>query len=406
MEIKAKDGVYKVYDYDRDHNPDVVMPDGRAVEMSQADLDKFLIDEDMTALPESSNVVEQPMANNEAKLTQFMNEKGLYQNGFYEIAKTQGKTNELFHTVLETKNEKNLFFFVDDYAQDHDFPTDKRDVFYHQLRNTDKIYEYRGPMDHLAKSFDESVFHSFKELKSHDADKWWPIRLGDHGQYALAQKFHTGTFPFRSDHYFVDTNGDGRNELIIENDKDLVASFKKGHFDIQEDSGPSAEPKPSPGARSPWEADKKILMTEEGGESKIEYVALKEETVPKTSPGALPQKELREDSGPKIVDSSDQVTAAESPSAPAELVKDMIMKKNVADIEPRVLAVESINRGDPGLHFDLAKIENGDRDYLMKVRENVNGMLVFLGNSSGGNVPKLSQGYSEILEFLDKKLSK
>lgn len=408
MEIKGREGVYKVYDWDRDSRPDVVMPDGRQLEMSQQELDSFLVDKNMTASPVSETLPALPPDSAEqqqARLTQFMNEKGLYQEGLYETAKSQNKTDDLFRTVLQTKNEKNLSFFVDDYAKDHGFSTDKRDIFYHQLRNTDKIYEYQGPVEHLVKSFEEDVIDNFKSAQDHVAKKWYPIRLGDQGPYALVQKFHTGIMPFRSDHYFVDTNGDGRSEFIIDNDQDLAVAFKKGHFEVKTENafGPVVE-------EQLHSHEDSLHSHEEHKQHHIEYVANKGETTPQSSPEELSKEDLVDDSTPKIVDTSDQVLEAEAKtatnSATAELVKNVTMEKNLMDMEPRLLAVESINRGDPSLHFDLNKIETGDEPYLTKVREDVQGMLAFLRNSSGGNVPKLYQGYSEVLILIDKKLAK
>lgn len=415
MEIKSKDGIYKVYDWDRDANPNVVMPDGHSQEMSAQELNNFMENKGILA----PHLEAAPVADPRVKLTEFLEHRGsAYSPQLYEAAKTDGKLNDLLRSVLDTKSDKNLDNFVNDYSRDHHFTPDKTSVFCQQIERMEDrgdLDHYKGSMDDLAKSFDDNVIKDFKEIKGGEAMKWRPVRLGPEGQYALVEKYHSGVWPFRSDHYFVDTDGDGHSDFVVDKDKQLEQAFKKGYFDkapaaIAEPAhtghhhgeeasvGQPDEPWVPKAERSPWEPSHKTLQYS-GDRPEAESSAA----------GDIPPKQVM-DEEPKIIDTSDQVqsaaTAEHNATLNPEAVKDVALDPEITKLEPVNLAVESINRGDPSLHFSLEKIQTSDLEYLSKVKNGIDKMLVYLKVSQGEKVRILEAGYKQILEEINKKVEK
>ncbi|PWB38992.1 MAG: hypothetical protein C3F02_01120 [Parcubacteria group bacterium] len=419
MEIHGKDGVYKVYDWDRDSQPNVVMPDGRSLEMSPADLDKFMSEHSIISHPVETGAV---AGHPEAGLDEFLSERGASYNAqLFEAAKAEGKVNDLFHSVLETRSDRNLHHFVNDYGREHNFSPDKTSVFYHQLKHHAESVNYheQGSIDDLAKSLDDNVVKSFNDIKGGEANIWRPVQLGPEGQYALIQKYHTGSWPMRSDRYFVDTNGDERQDFAIQDSKQMQQAFKAGYFQQAVDPHPSESQIPLPdkvqpeetfvpkSTESPWAPEHKTL---EGSEVKYNTPESDVAATGQKSPWEIPNKTVIDDE-PKIIDTSDQIKpATEQPAViDLETVKDVAPDTEQVKVEPVALAVESINRGDPSFHFNMDKIQSADLAYLSKLKEDIEGargMLPFLENSEGERVRILEAGYKEILEQINKRLEK
>jgi hypothetical protein len=70
------------------------------------------------------------------------------------------------------------------------------------------------------------------------------------------------------------------------------------------------------------------------------------------------------------------------------------------------LAVESINRGDPRLNFNLEKIATADPDYLQRVKDDVRASLFALEKIKGDQpgAGQLASGYKEVIQAIDKRL--
>jgi len=211
-ELKSDDGTYKVYDWDRDGRPNVIMPDGNSAEMSVEDLKNLLQSKDL--------------AYTQAELdTQALNERfdaytesgqGQYESSMYDMAGGDAaKQGALLQHIVESKDPGQIESYLKDYLGHNGFSGNKSDIFLATLKDkgqVDSALIYDGDpshgtqlLDKLRAQFDSTVRGDFDAVKHSNADEWHPIKIGD--EYYLAQKYHTGVYPFRSDHYFI-SNGE------------------------------------------------------------------------------------------------------------------------------------------------------------------------------------------------------
>jgi hypothetical protein len=243
LEIKSGDGAYKVYDWDRDGRPNVFFPDGHNQEMSPQELSKFLADKNIINIPvENAQIdVEAAKAAETAAQQQvetFLTQGGDYNHGLYEAANNSGHLDELVTKVVASGNQEQLSGLVHDYVRDHGWSEEKTNLFISALKRGDKIdlssdhFDLNNPqvIAENMHGFEASALDSFDKVKDMPAGHWHQVRMGD--EYALVQKYHTGVWPLRSDHYLIDTDGDHKVDALKLDDNAMRQAFHKESLGI------------------------------------------------------------------------------------------------------------------------------------------------------------------------------
>ncbi len=253
LEIKSGDGAYKVYDWDRDGRPNVFFPDGHSQEMSQQELSKLLADKNIINVPAAevagqASEVDLAIADldkaadivRQHTLEKFLAQGGDYNHSLYEAANNSGHLDELVTKVVASGNQEQLSGLVHDYVRDHGWSEEKTNLFISALKRGDKIDLSSGHFDlnnpqvivENMHGFEASALDSFDQVKDMPAGQWMPVRMGD--EYALVQKYHTGVWPLRSDHYLIDTDGDHKVDALKLDDNAMRQAFlKKGAESIK-----------------------------------------------------------------------------------------------------------------------------------------------------------------------------
>ncbi len=240
LEVKSPDGLYRVYDWDRDGQPNVQFPDGHNQEMSSADLSKFLADKNIVTSPEvlaaqAAATEAAAKAATELAATQaaavaaqqhvetFLTQGGAYNHELFEAAKNSGHLDDVVDKVVNSANQTQAGGLVYDFARDQGWSAEKTNVFLGALRSGEKIdlsaagANVNGAqvISESMKAFERAALDSFDKVKDMPADHWMVAKLGD--DYALVQKVHSGVWPFRGDHFLVDTNGDHQIDATLDN---------------------------------------------------------------------------------------------------------------------------------------------------------------------------------------------
>ncbi len=246
LEIKSGDGAYKVYDWDRDGRPNVFFPDGHSQEMSQQELSKFLADKNIINVPVENVQIDVEAAKAAAEtaakqqVETFLAQGGEYNHGLYEAANNSGHLDELVAKIVASGNQEQLSGLVHDYVREHGWSEEKTNLFISALKRGDKIDLSSGHFDlnnpqviaENMHGFESSALDSFDKVKSIPSGHWVPVRMGD--EYALVQKYHTGVWPLRSDHYLIDTDGDHKVDALKLDDNAMRQAFlKKGAESIK-----------------------------------------------------------------------------------------------------------------------------------------------------------------------------
>ncbi|MBT7765900.1 MAG: hypothetical protein HN730_02020 [Bdellovibrionales bacterium] len=227
VSLQTEDGVVKVYDWDRDGNPNVVMPDGSHQEMSTEQLKVFMEERNvaMTAeevVTEDARVAELTRVEGvKTQIDGFLVGDTEYSNDMYAVAKADGKLDDVLHKMLSDNNTKQLEQFVGDYFKDNNMGDDKRVVFLHEiskLYGTDELRNYDGSMKRLMGAFESNVTRNYREMEfafdQASGDKEWvPVAVGE--KYALVR--HDARF-MRKDLFYIDINGDGVPDAIKDAD--------------------------------------------------------------------------------------------------------------------------------------------------------------------------------------------
>lgn len=304
-EIKSGEDVYKVYDWDRDGRPNVLMPDGSSAEMSV---------EEMKAFFQEKNIAFTEQEIDAAAAAQRFDQYtggggGQYESGMYQMAQGNSEqANALFKHVLESNDQSQIETYIKDDLQTHGFSPSKSQVFLALLKDGGDIDNTLNgaidagnenptqTMDDLRSTFDSSVKTSYDALKGVDAKEWHPVKLGD--RYFLAYKYHEGPFwPLRSDHFYLsDGSLDGSGSYVITehlDDHAMKDFFEHGPGDSgstppdnvapQETGQVSPEPTPQP---SPAENTNAAEAPQSGNNTDFEPVKATE-----TTPGSTPQTE-------------------------------------------------------------------------------------------------------------------
>lgn len=170
----------------------------------------------------------------------FLAQGGEYNHGLYEAANNSGHLDELVTRVVASGNQEQLSGLVHDYVRDHGWSEEKTNLFINALKRGDKIDLASGHFDlnnpqviaENMHGFEASALDSFDKVKDIPSGHWVPVRMGD--EYALVQKYHTGIWPLRSDHYLIDTDGDHKADALKLDDNAMRQAFlKKGAESIK-----------------------------------------------------------------------------------------------------------------------------------------------------------------------------
>ncbi len=248
LEIKSGSDVYRVYDWDRDARPNIVFPDGHTQEMSVGELNQFLTEKNILSVENTESVSPLESAASttpeiatatiaDQKAEDFINNGGAYTRDVYEAAKNSGHLPDLVSAVVKGEDQAQTGDLVSDYARDNGWSEDKIRVFLNAMRSGEKIDLSSGQFDASdpdiiiknMQAFEKSALDSFDKVKDMPADRWMPARIGN--DYFNIQKVHGGVWPFRSDHFLVDANGDFKIDAIKLDDASLRAAFRRDNFD-------------------------------------------------------------------------------------------------------------------------------------------------------------------------------
>lgn len=248
LELKSGSDVYRVYDWDRDARPNIVFPDGHTQEMSVEELNQFLTEKNILAVdsPSSEATVDTAATMSqeatttalaEQKVENFVNNGATYTRDVYEAAKSSGHLPDLVSAVVKGENPVQTGALISDYARDSGWSEDKIRVFLNAVRSGEKIDLSSGQFDtndpdiiiKNMQAFEKSALDSFDKVKDMPSDRWMPARIGN--DYFNIQKVHGGVWPFRSDHFLVDVNGDFKIDAIKLDDASLRAAFRRDNFD-------------------------------------------------------------------------------------------------------------------------------------------------------------------------------
>ncbi|MFA6252791.1 MAG: hypothetical protein WCV69_00770 [Patescibacteria group bacterium] len=170
----------------------------------------------------------------------FLTQGGDYNHGLYEAANNSGHLDELVAKVVASGNQEQLSGLVHDYVRDHGWSEEKTNLFINALKRGDKIDLSSGHFDlsnpqiiaENMHGFEASALDSFDKVKDIPSGHWVPVKMGD--EYALVQKYHTGVWPLRSDHYLIDTDGDHKVDALKLDDNAMRQAFlKKGAESIK-----------------------------------------------------------------------------------------------------------------------------------------------------------------------------
>ena len=319
-EIDASDGTYKVYDWDRDSNPNVIFPDGHAEEMSVDKLNSLFEEKNIFMSDQEVAVADQEamQAATARSVDQFLSGESKYSENLYDDAKANGKLDEVFHKLLGTGDKTKITPFIEDHFKANHLSDNQLNIFLRYAYANQGLAEFDGSPADLVDDFEAQTVSNFGDLKGGNADIWRTVKVGD--QYALVQKFHTGMWPMRSDHYFVDFNGDGQADTQLDHDA-MQAVYNKGYFGEE-----VPEPVPEPTKVEESEpAVKKERMFETSKASYRDTEAVKAEETPAASPE--PAKVEPEPVKPGVYDFSE--TKSAEPAMP-----DIGTPEIKGDVEP------------------------------------------------------------------------
>ncbi|PLX25782.1 hypothetical protein C0580_01440 [Candidatus Parcubacteria bacterium] len=268
-EIKSGEDVYKVYDWDRDGRPNVLMPDGSSAEMSVEEMKAFFQEKNIAFTQQEIDAVAAAQ-----RFDQYTGGGGgQYEQGMYQMAQgSPEQANALFKQVLESNDQGQIESYIKDDLQAHGFSPSKSQVFLATLKDGGNIDSTLNgaidgasenptqTMDDLRNTFESSVKTSYDAIRGVDDKEWHPIKLGE--KYFLAYKYHERFWPIRSDHFYLsDGSLDGDGSYIITehlDDHAMKDFFEHGPEDNaapQEVSQASPQtevnPKSSPQAETP-----------------------------------------------------------------------------------------------------------------------------------------------------------
>lgn len=249
LEIKSGSDIYRVYDWDRDAQPNVIFPDGHTQEMSVGDLNKLLAEKNILAVENAkiestvdtvtATAPEVVAANiTEQKVEDFINNGSDYTRDVYESAKNSGHMSDLVSSVVKGENPVQTGALISDYARDSGWSEDKIKIFLNAVRSGEKIDLSSGQFDtndpdiilKNMEAFERSALDNFDKVKDMPAEHWIPARIGD--QYFNIQKIHSGFWPARSDHWLIDTNGDFATDAIKLDDHAMRAAFSQDKIEL------------------------------------------------------------------------------------------------------------------------------------------------------------------------------
>jgi hypothetical protein len=162
----------------------------------------------------------------------FLTQGGDYNHGLYEAANNSGHLDELVAKVVAGGNQEQVAALVRDHATDQGWPAAKASVLVGALMHGDKVDLSGASIAENMKAFENAALDSFDKVRDVPSGHWVPVRMGD--EYALVQKYHTGIWPLRSDHYLIDTNGDRAADALKLDDNAMRQAFlKKGTESIK-----------------------------------------------------------------------------------------------------------------------------------------------------------------------------
>ena len=243
LEVKTEEGVYKIYDWDRDGQPNLISPDGSHQEMSPEKLSNFLMEKNIIepTAPEAPDAPDAPDAAEAArqtlvqKIDSFIDKgEGSYSSDMFALAKEQGRLDEVFRGILAKGDSDQAGIFVRDYFQDNNLNDNKRDVFLFELHRALSTAEIKSEEITIAKMLESFDQHTIKDLDSliekfdsPGGDKEL-VAIEVNGQYALVKRVDAfgGAFAKGTEDFYIDTDGDSRWDLKIKGVKNLKKIFE------------------------------------------------------------------------------------------------------------------------------------------------------------------------------------
>ncbi|MDD5749309.1 MAG: hypothetical protein PHO91_00780 [Patescibacteria group bacterium] len=235
LEVKTEEGVYKIYDWDRDGRPDVISPDGSHQEMSSEKLSDFLAEKNISQAPapEAPDAAEIARQARLEKIEALISKgEGSYSSDLFAVAKEQGQLDELFRSILAKGENEQASAFVRDYFQDNDLSDNKRDIFLFELKRVLTTEEIKSPeitMDKMLASFDSHTAKDFDTMAERfgtgrDSEL---VTINVNGQYAIVKRVDAfgGAFGRGSESFYIDTNGDNKWDLKIKGIKAMKEIF-------------------------------------------------------------------------------------------------------------------------------------------------------------------------------------
>jgi len=200
MSITSGDDTYQVYDWDRDNNPNVIMPDGTHKEMSVNELQEMLQSNDL------AEPVTETAADTSSTAAAAEQDSGNF-------------SNDSLQEILQSNDSGHIEEYLSDYVSEHGWAEDKARVFLNSLRNLTDM-EIHGDLGHaidgdpsemtttdldrLMDKFDKfAVKDNWSDLNDVDTNHWTPVKIDDH--YHMANRVH---FRLRSDPFIFNIGGD------------------------------------------------------------------------------------------------------------------------------------------------------------------------------------------------------
>ena len=308
-EIKSGEDVYKVYDWDRDGRPNIMMPDGSSTEMTVEDMKAFFQEKNIAFTQSELDVAAAGQ-----RFEQYVgNGGGQYESGMYQIAQGDpAQATALLQHVMESNDSAQIEAYLSDHLKTAGFSANKANIFLATLRDGGNLDKTLGgaldvsggtqALDNLRSSFDSSVKTSYDSLNDVHAEEWHPIEIK--GEYYLAYKYHEGTWPFRSDHYYL-SNGsvDASGSYVVQDQldghamEDYFGNNKTSELASHPGEGPAeVEAKPPTSDSTPEPSvktseDSKPAFREVGG-TKVEKDPADFKPVKAVGPDTGPDKDL------------------------------------------------------------------------------------------------------------------
>lgn len=383
IEIKSGEDVYKIYDWDRDGEPNVVMPDGTQQEMSVGELKETLTTKELINPPIDTSAPDVPV------------------EGSAEF------TDDALQEILKSNDSGHIQEYLSDYVENKGWPEDKVRVFLSSLRDpAGKINANLGGVfddpnnisnedlnERLLQAFDTKVVKDdFAELNNVDAGHPIPIKVGDH--YYIAEKIDRA---WRKDVFVVDTVGELKPEdQITASQSGMKEAFKIGSLEKLKETanfrevGGVSTADTSVHVDSPVQGDSASDFQEVGG--------VANESVPSSETSADNTVDVSTSSS---VEQPSEVTNVNQEIAPLEAAPEIAPEASNENISA---ALQDLNKVyfEDGKSYTIEGVINLKGDVMDKLKDALTKTVKVLEQNPNADQAKLA-GYKEILERISSK---